>query len=143
MERQPDREALDNRVVVQQLSRCDPLATPPLIEKDHRVGSAAYAVLGKAVSRNVDQGAPILTRKKSAANHVASRIPFKDAVKPLLGFSTIRDIAGECVIGSPPGQHLAHPLDQFGLGSGELGALPQLEIVGAVLGAFGELRPEL
>ena len=81
-----------NCVVVQQQSRPDPLATPRLIEKDHRVGSAGDAVLRKPVPRNADQGSPILTRKKSAANHLASRIPLNRPVKPFLGFSRSQGI---------------------------------------------------
>src|SRR5271165_1426604 len=41
-----------------------------------------------------------------------------------------------------PRQNLAHPLDQLGLGGCELSALAQLQIVGAVLGAFRELGAE-
>ena len=42
-----------------------------------------------------------------------------------------------------PRQHLAHALDQLGFGRGELGALAQFEIVGAVLGRLGEFGAEL
>src|SRR5262249_48133143 len=42
-----------------------------------------------------------------------------------------------------PRQHLTHTLDQIGLGDSELRALAQFEIVGAVLGRFGEFGPEL
>ena len=41
-----------------------------------------------------------------------------------------------------PRQHFAHPRDEFGFGRGELGALAQFEIVGAVLARLGELGAE-
>src|SRR5579872_2385686 len=44
---------------------------------------------------------------------------------------------------SRPCQDLAHPLDKFGLGPGELGALAQFQIVSAVLGRLCKLRAEL
>jgi hypothetical protein len=41
-----------------------------------------------------------------------------------------------------PRENLAHPLNQLSLGRGKLGALPQLQIVGAVLGRLRELGAE-
>ncbi len=79
-----------NRVVIQQQSGCNPLAAPPLVEKDDGVGSAGYAVLRKSVPRNANQGSPIVAREKSAANPIASRFPFNHTAKPFLGSSRIR-----------------------------------------------------
>jgi enolase len=55
-------------------------------------------VLRKPVPRNADQGSPILTRKKSAANHLASRIPLNRPVKPFLGFSRSQGITNAALI---------------------------------------------
>jgi hypothetical protein len=60
------------------------LTTPALVEKDDAVRPASYTVLRKSVTRDLNQGSPIVVREKSAANHVASRIPFRHPVKPFV-----------------------------------------------------------
>ena len=82
-----------NRVVVQQQRRCDTLAAPTPIEKDNGVRPAAHAMLRKSIPSKPGQGSPVISREKSAANHIPRRILFVRDVKQLLGFSINRRIA--------------------------------------------------
>ena len=70
-----------NRIIVQQQSRRDALAAPSQIEKDKRVRSAGDPMLRKPIPRNPNQGLPVFARKKTTANHISSRIPFRRPVK--------------------------------------------------------------
>jgi hypothetical protein len=69
------------RVVIQRQSRSDLLATPSTVEKNDGVGSTGDPVLLKPISGNPNQGLPLLGRKKAAANHPRTRIPFRHPVK--------------------------------------------------------------
>ena len=82
-----------NRVVVQQQGLRDALAAPALVEKDDGVGSAGHAMLRKSIPSKPGQGPPLVSREKSAANHIPRRIPFARNVKEFLGFSKSRGIA--------------------------------------------------
>jgi hypothetical protein len=82
-----------NRVVVEQQRRRDLLAAPALIEKHDRIGSTTYAMLPKPIPSKPGQGSPVVSREKSAANHIPRRILFAPNVKPFLGFSMSRGIA--------------------------------------------------
>src|SRR5271166_2865418 len=84
-----------NRVVVQQQGLRDALAAPALVEKDDGVGSAGHAMLRKSIPSKPGQGSPLVSREKSAANHIPRRIPFARNVKEFLGFSKSRGIAGK------------------------------------------------
>ncbi len=70
-----------NRIVIQQQSLRDALATPALVEKDNGVRPPGDPMLRKPVSREPDQSSTVVGRKKSAANHAPSRIPFGCSVK--------------------------------------------------------------
>src|SRR5271166_712356 len=91
-----------NRVVVQQQGLRDALAAPALVEKDDGVGSAGHAMLRKSIPSKPGQGSPLVSREKSAANHIPRRIPFARNVKEFLGFSKSRSIAGNLPRGVLP-----------------------------------------
>ena len=79
-----------NGVVVQQQGLRDALATPTLVEKDDGVRSAGVAMLRKSIPSKPGQGSPVVSREKSAANHLPRRILFARNVKNFLGFSMSR-----------------------------------------------------
>ena len=76
-----------NRVVVQQQSRRDALAAPAPVEKDDGVRPAGHPMLRKSIPRKPGQGSPVVSREKTAANHIPRRILFGRNVKVFLGFS--------------------------------------------------------
>jgi hypothetical protein len=88
-----------NRVVVQQESRCDTLAAPALVEEDDRVRPAGHPMLRKSIPSKPGQGSPVVSREKSAANHIRRRILFARNVKE---FSRLLNESGynECIISS-------------------------------------------
>jgi len=51
---------------------------------DKAVRPAGYAVFRKSVPGDLNQGSPVVAREKFAANHAASRIPFRHPVKPFV-----------------------------------------------------------
>ena len=83
-----------NRVVIQQQGLRDPLAAPALVDKDNGVRSAGYPMLLKPVSRKPDQSSTVVGRKKSAANHASSRIPFGRSVKRIRLLNESAGISG-------------------------------------------------
>src|ERR1700730_17225493 len=57
------------RVVVQQQSRCDTLAAPPLVEKNDGVRPTSHPILRTSVPSKPSQGSSLISREKSAASH--------------------------------------------------------------------------
>jgi hypothetical protein len=79
-----------NRVVIQQQSRRHALAAPALIEKDDGARPAGHAMLRKSIPSKPGQGSPVISREKSAANHLLRRILFAGNVNEFLAFPMSR-----------------------------------------------------